>query len=72
MLGKVQPIGQDRYEVVGTEADPYIVDQAAESCTCKDYQHRAPEVGGSKCCKHRIAAWLYVKLGTHRPSARAA
>jgi hypothetical protein len=66
MLGKVHPIGPDRYEVVGTEAEPYIVDQAAESCTCKDFEHRAPEVRGSKCCKHRIAAWLYVKLGSSR------
>jgi hypothetical protein len=74
ITGKLSPLGEDRYEVVSSDDDGtlYLVDQRAESCTCKDYQHRAPEVRGSKCCKHRIAAWLYVKLGAPRPSARLA
>jgi hypothetical protein len=74
LMGKVAELGDDRYEVVGTDDGKlYLVDQAAESCTCPDFQHRAPVVRGSKLCKHRLACLFLVELGrSPRPSARVA
>jgi hypothetical protein len=72
LLGKCSPISETTFEVLGTEATPYTVDVAAETCSCADFQHRAPEYKGAKWCKHRVSVCLLRKLGGRRESARAA
>jgi hypothetical protein len=71
LAGKVASLGGDRYQVTNSEGDgTYTVDQLAETCECKDREHRAPEWKGSKWCKHLLAVLLLRHLGASRPSAR--
>src|SRR5687768_8098571 len=48
--GAVTPVRLDLYEVRGTEPRPYAVDLLAETCSCSDFQHAAPEYRGAKWC----------------------
>lgn len=42
----------------------YDVDLNASTCTCPDWEQRAPEVNGRRLCKHVLAALYVRKLGT--------
>ena len=42
----------------------YDVDLNVSTCTCTDWEQRAPEVNGRRLCKHVLAALLVRKLGT--------
>jgi len=70
LRGKVSPIAIDAYQVTGTDGESYTVDYRAQTCTCPDFQHRAPEYSGARWCKHRLAVVLLRKLG--RPTRRVA
>jgi hypothetical protein len=71
LAGKVASLGADRYRVTNSEGDgTYTVDQLAETCECKDCEHRAPEWRGARWCKHLLAVLLLRHLGAPRPSAR--
>jgi len=70
LRGKVSPIATDAYQVTGTDGETYTVDHRAQTCTCPDFQHRAPEYSGARWCKHRLAVVLLRKLG--RPTRRVA
>ena len=37
------PIAPKRFTVQGSEEDPYAVDILRRTCSCKDFQYRAPE-----------------------------
>lgn len=71
LLGRVRHIGADMYEALGADDARYAVDQLAETCECRDFQHRAPVVNGSKCCKHRIAAYFLQELGRRALARRS-
>ena len=43
----------------------YDVDLNASTCTCTDWEHRAPEVNGRRLCKHIMAALFVRKLGAN-------
>jgi predicted nucleic acid-binding Zn finger protein/DNA-directed RNA polymerase subunit RPC12/RpoP len=57
--GRVAPVyGQDGvYCVLNGEGVAYLVNLAAETCTCPDYQYRAQRLGVP--CKHQLAVALY-------------
>jgi predicted nucleic acid-binding Zn finger protein len=57
--GRVAPVyGQSGvYCVINGEGCAYLVDLAAETCTCPDYQYRAKRL--NIWCKHVIAVALY-------------
>jgi hypothetical protein len=57
--GRVAPVyGQDSvYVVLNGEGVAYLVDVAAETCTCPDYQYRAKKLNAP--CKHQLAVALY-------------
>ena len=44
----------------------YVVDVESSTCTCDDWEFRAPEVNGRKVCKHILAA-LYVRKTGCKP-----
>lgn len=50
----------------------YDVDLNTSTCTCTDWEHRAPEVNGRRLCKHVLAALFVRKLGTgaRKPALR--
>ncbi len=52
----------------------YDVDLNASTCTCNDWEHRAPEVNGRRLCKHIMAALFVRKLGANarKPTIRTA
>jgi hypothetical protein len=62
MSGKCRPLGAKRFEVNGTEADAYSVDLLGRTCSCKDFQHRAPEYEGDRYCKHLLGSMLLERL----------
>ena len=41
----------------------YDVDLEASTCSCADWEHRAPIVNGRRLCKHVLAALILRKLG---------
>jgi hypothetical protein len=69
--GAVRPVRPDLYEVKGTEPRPYAVDLLAETCSCADFQHHAPEYKGAKWCKHRLAALFLRHLGEKHVARQA-
>jgi hypothetical protein len=52
----------------------YDVDLNTSTCTCTDWEHRAPEVNGRRLCKHIMAALFVRKLGAsaRKPTLRTA
>ena len=63
--GAVKPNGGAGRYFVQSQAgkgDTYLVDLAASTCTCPDWEQRAPEVNGRKLCKHVLAALFTRKL----------
>jgi hypothetical protein len=75
LAGKVSETAPGSYEVVNSDGDgTYTVDHSAGTCTCPDFQHRAPTVNGAKLCKHRLAVLFLRKLGCGRkqPTVRQA
>ena len=62
LRAKLAPIGPDTFEVAGGEPGPYVVDGLGETCSCKDFQHRAPEYQGGRWCKHLLAVLMYRHL----------
>ena len=54
------------------QAEIYDVDLNASTCTCTDWEHRAPEVNGRRLCKHILAALFVRKLGVNarKPTIR--
>ena len=58
--------GVGRYHVRSQQKgkqDHYDIDLNASSCTCTDFEQRAPEINGRKLCKHVLAALFVRKLG---------
>ena len=41
----------------------YDIDLEHSTCTCVDWEHRAPMVGSRKLCKHLLACLIVRKLG---------
>ena len=75
LAGKVASVGADCYEVTNSDGSgTYTVDQLAETCTCKDREHGAPEWKGTRWCKHLLATLLLRHLaapsGGTTPPAR--
>ncbi len=71
--GAVKPIRPDVYEVAGSSGQRYAVDLLAETCSCPDFEHGAPEYKGLRWCKHLLAARILTKLQARkRPGARQA
>ena len=66
--GAVQADGNPgRYHVRSQQKgreDRYEIDLSASTCTCTDWQQRAPEVNGRRLCKHLLAALFVRKLGS--------
>ena len=62
--GAVRPNGGEGSFYVTSQQgrDSYLVDLAASTCTCIDWEQRAPEVNGRKLCKHVLAALFTRKL----------
>jgi hypothetical protein len=62
--GRVRPLDGCRYEVDGSDAQPYAVDLAGQTCSCPDFQHRAPAWpgGDSRICKHVLGAAFFATL----------
>ena len=62
--GAVRPNGSEGSFYVTSQQgkDSYLVDLAASTCTCMDWEQRAPEVNGRKLCKHVLAALFARKL----------
>jgi hypothetical protein len=50
----------------------FDVDLNTSTCTCNDWEHRAPEVNGRRLCKHVLAALYVRKLGAsaRKPTIR--
>jgi hypothetical protein len=71
VAGAVRPVRPDLYEVAGTEPRPYVVDMLAETCSCQDFQHGAPEYKDAKWCKHRLAALFLRHLGEKQVARQA-
>jgi hypothetical protein len=65
--GAVHPNGQaGHFEVRSQQKgkeEVYDVDVEASTCTCPDWEHRAPVVNDRKLCKHVLAALIQRKLG---------
>ncbi len=56
--------GPGLYHVASqAKGDVYDVDLNASTCTCPDWEQRAPEVNGRRLCKHVLAALFVRKLG---------
>jgi hypothetical protein len=69
--GAVTPIRADLYEVRGTEPRPYAVDVLAETCSCADFQHAAPEFKGARWCKHRLSVLFLRHLAAKQVARQA-
>jgi RadC-like JAB domain len=61
--GGVKEIGVARFEVNHDLPDgkPYVVDAAAQTCTCPDYVALTGELGQPLRCSHRIAVYLQAR-----------
>jgi hypothetical protein len=66
--GKCRPVRPDIFAVDGNDAQPYAVDLTAAACGCPDFHYRAPELNGSKWCKHLVAA-LFLATLSQQPAA---
>jgi uncharacterized Zn finger protein len=55
---KIAQDGPSTFTVRGSGDSAYTVDSLDESCTCPDFQHRAPEYNGARWCKHHLAALM--------------
>ena len=62
--GAVHPNGGEGSFYVTSQQgkDSYLVDLTASTCTCPDWEQRAPEVNGRKLCKHILAVLFARKL----------
>jgi DNA repair protein RadC len=59
----VKEIGVSRFEVNHDlqNGKPYVVDAAAQTCTCPDYAALTAELGQPFRCSHRIAVYLQAR-----------
>ena len=68
--GRVTPLGDGRFRVVGS--DTYAVDRVGQTCSCPDFEHGAPTVGDSKWCKHLLACTMLTYLAEKSVAREAA
>jgi uncharacterized Zn finger protein len=55
---KIAQTDHHTFTVLGTKGETYTVNSLAESCSCPDFQHRAPLYSGAHWCKHHLAALM--------------
>jgi hypothetical protein len=70
--GRIALVAPSTFQAQGAGEQPYELSTATFTCSCPDWQHRAPEFASRRWCKHLIAAAMLEMLTAAEESPRPA